>query len=83
MLSNLLKTEFKPQQSGEKKLHPRIDYNKCVGSLECYDICPVDVFDAEETEEGKSAVVARPEDCIECEQCVQVCPTDAIELVED
>jgi NAD-dependent dihydropyrimidine dehydrogenase PreA subunit len=43
----------------------------------------VDVFDAEETKEGKRAVVARPEDCIECEQCMQVCPTDAIELVED
>lgn len=64
-------------------MYPRIDYNKCVGSLECYDVCPVDVFDAEEKEEGKRAVVARPEDCIECEQCLQVCPTDAIELVED
>lgn len=58
-------------------------YNKCVGSLECYDIGPVVVFDAEETKEGKRAVVARPEDYIECEQCIQVCPTDAIELVED
>jgi NAD-dependent dihydropyrimidine dehydrogenase PreA subunit len=65
-------------------MHPKINYNKCVGSLECYDVCPVDVFDAEETEEGgKWAVVARPEDCIECKLCVEVCPTDAIELVED
>jgi len=54
-----------------------------VDSLECYDICPVDVFDAKDTEEGKKSVVARPQDCIECEQCIEVCPTDAIELVED
>ena len=47
-----------------KGVHPIIDYNKCVGSLECYDICPVDVFDAEETTEGKRAIVKRPEDCI-------------------
>lgn len=64
-------------------MYPRIDYDKCVGSLECYDVCPADVFDTEDTEEGKRAVVARPDDCIECEQCIQVCPTDAIELVED
>jgi NAD-dependent dihydropyrimidine dehydrogenase PreA subunit len=65
-----------------KKVQPKIDYNKCVGSLECYDVCPVDVFDTEETKEGKRAVVARPDDCIECEQCIQVCPTDAVELVD-
>ena len=49
-------------------MHPKIDYNKCVGLLECYGVCPVDVFDAEESIEGERALVARPEDCTECEQ---------------
>jgi ferredoxin len=45
-----------------KIVHPRIDYNKCVGLLECYGVCPADVFDAEESIEGQRALVARPED---------------------
>jgi NAD-dependent dihydropyrimidine dehydrogenase PreA subunit len=64
-------------------MHPRIDYKKCVDTLECYDVCPVDVFDTEEKEDRKKSVVACPEDCVECELCVQVCPTDAIEMIED
>jgi NAD-dependent dihydropyrimidine dehydrogenase PreA subunit len=64
-------------------MHLRIDYKICVDSLECYDICPVDVFDAEETTEGKKALVARPEDCLECEDCIRICPTDAIKLIVD
>ena len=66
-----------------KIVHLRIDYNKCVGLLEGYDVCLAGVFDAEETIAGKRALVARPEDCTECEQCAQVCSTNAIELVED
>lgn len=64
-------------------MNPKIDYQKCVGSLECYDICPLNVYDAEETTEGKRAIVARPEDCLECKDCIEVCPTDAIKLVEN
>ena len=82
MLSNLLKAKSKFLKV-VRIVHPRIDYDKCVGLLECYGVCPADVFDAEESIEGKRALLARPEDCTECEQCIQVCPTNAIELVED
>ncbi|MCC4767762.1 4Fe-4S dicluster domain-containing protein [Methanosarcina sp. DH1] len=64
-------------------MHPVIDYKKCTGALACYEVCPADVFDIEEIDQVKKAAVARPEDCIECNQCVEACPEDAIELVED
>ncbi|AKB75589.1 Ferredoxin [Methanosarcina lacustris Z-7289] len=63
-------------------MHPVIDYHKCTGALACYEVCPGDVFDIKEMEAGKKAVVARPDDCIECDQCVDACPEDAIELVD-
>lgn len=64
-------------------MHPVIDYKKCTGALACYEVCPAEVFDIEEIDRVKRAVVARPENCIECNQCVEACPEDAIKLVED
>lgn len=64
-------------------MHPVIDYSKCNGALAGYEVCPAEVFDIEEMDGVKKAVVARPENCIECEQCVEACPIDAIELVEE
>lgn len=63
-------------------MHPEIDYKKCVGALKCVEVCPADVFDTKEMEGKKKGVVARPDDCIECEQCVDSCPVGAIELVD-
>ena len=63
-------------------VHPKIDYNKCVGLLECYGVCPADVFNAEKSMEGKRAFVARPEDS-PTGQCVEICSTNVIKLVED
>ncbi|MFQ6050975.1 MAG: ferredoxin family protein [Candidatus Hydrothermarchaeota archaeon] len=57
---------------------PVVDHEKCDGDGICVDVCPTEVF---ELEEGKS-IVARPEECIECEVCVDECPQGAITLEE-
>mgnify|MGYP001030300000 CR=1 FL=1 len=62
--------EFK---SGEVVI--KIDYDKCVGSGECVDSCPVEIF---ELKDGK-AVAKNVEECTECCACVSACPTEAIE----
>ena len=56
--------------------YPVIDYEKCVGCLQCVEFCPHDVYDVRD---GKP-VVARPEDCVEfCRGCRKgACDHDAI-----
>ena len=44
----------------------------------CVAFCPKHVFDADS--EG-TVLVARPEDCIDCEICERLCPDLAITLV--
>ncbi|MEM0467268.1 MAG: 4Fe-4S binding protein [Candidatus Thermoplasmatota archaeon] len=52
-----------------------VDYQKCCGSGECVNACPVNIF---EIENGK-AVAKNVDECIECCVCVNVCPQKAIE----
>jgi NAD-dependent dihydropyrimidine dehydrogenase PreA subunit len=64
-------------------MYPLIDYHKCTGAIACYEVCPTEVFDIQEIDRAKRAVVTLPENCIECERCIEACPEDAIKLIED
>ncbi len=55
---------------------PVVDLKKCKGAGTCAEVCPTNVF---EIKDGK-AVVARPEDCIECRACEASCPHAAIQV---
>ena len=57
----------------------KVDFDKCTGCGECYNVCPSEVYD--EPKDGKT-VVARPEDCVGCMACVSACPEEAIEIEE-
>jgi len=58
----------------------KVDFNKCTGCNECFNVCPSEVFD--EPVDGKT-VVARQEDCVGCQACVSACPEEAIEVIEE
>jgi thioredoxin reductase (NADPH) len=59
-------------------LHPKIDFQTCVGSGSCVDACPEQ--DVIRVVDGKAAVV-NPQVCIGHGECLRACPTDAIALV--
>jgi len=51
-----------------------IDYDACIGSGECADGCPSNVY---QVKDGK-AVAVNIADCIQCCACVEACPQNAI-----
>lgn len=53
---------------------PTVDTKTCKGVAACVEVCPVNVI---EIVDGK-AVIARPDDCIECRACEAACPNSAI-----
>jgi len=58
--------------------NPIVDTEKCAGCGECVEVCPVEVF---EMQDSKSVPV-NAEECIGCESCVEVCEEDAIVVEE-
>ena len=52
-----------------------VDFNKCVGSGECVDVCPCAAIEVEE----EKAIVDL-DLCTSCGACITVCPTQAIKM---
>jgi len=51
-----------------------IDYTRCSACLQCYNICPMDVFDVV----SRQAYIAWQKDCMCCFLCEMECPEEAI-----
>jgi len=52
------------------------DPDRCIGCLDCIDVCPHDVFEADATI-GKIRIRDRRA-CMECGACARNCPTGAL-----
>ncbi len=52
----------------------RIDYEACSDCGECYETCPLDVYDRV----GSTYYIAHHADCMVCFLCEIDCPQDAI-----
>ena len=59
----------------------RYDLNKCIGCMNCVNICPMDVFRFDY--EHFKSVIAYPENCQSCGQCFVNCLGRSLCLVND
>lgn len=55
-----------------------VDKDLCMGCQKCIRTCCNDVYKWDK--ENKLAVVAYPEECVECYQCMCYCPSGAIKV---
>jgi NAD-dependent dihydropyrimidine dehydrogenase PreA subunit len=59
---------------------PTIDYDKCVGCMECYNFCRNNVFTWDEAK--NRPIVKNPYNCVlGCSACTQLCLVGAISFI--
>jgi NAD-dependent dihydropyrimidine dehydrogenase PreA subunit len=57
---------------------PEVNVEKCIGSGDCVEICPVDVYEIQD----EKSVPVNADECVGCESCTEVCEHDAITVTE-
>lgn len=60
----------------------KVDHAKCDGDGTCVSVCPVAVFEIQEVQGKKKAVVINNDACIVCRACEAQCPQQAIVVTE-
>jgi len=58
----------------------KVDFEKCTGCSECFNVCPSEVFD--EPVDGKT-VLARQQECVGWQAWVSACPEECIVVDEE
>ncbi|MEJ2011280.1 MAG: ferredoxin family protein [Anaerolineales bacterium] len=61
-----------------RKLQIHFDAEKCKGTWQCYEVCPVGCWLPDRP--NRVVIFHNPEWCIACGACVLQCPEDAITL---
>lgn len=67
----------------KKKIHLKIDKERCKGCLFCIGVCPQKILEVSKdiNERGvQYAVLKDPEKCTGCGMCAIMCPDCAIEI---
>jgi len=61
-----------------RHLHIRFDPDRCIGSWQCYEVCPIGCWLP--NNETRTVEFQNDQACIACGACVLQCPAGAIEL---
>jgi len=56
----------------------RYDLNACIGCRNCINICPMDVYRFDETQ--NKSIIAYPENCQACGMCYYMCLGGSLQL---
>jgi NAD-dependent dihydropyrimidine dehydrogenase PreA subunit len=70
---------YKSGLHADRLFHVELDTEACQGRAMCWEVCPKNCYVMDAARH--KAVVARPQDCVQCGACIVQCPEDALAFV--